>query len=334
MNRHEKALEILHNGTVIPAIPLALDKNRRFDEAGQRLLTCYYLEAGAGGIAIAVHTTQFEIRLPEHNLFEAVVKTASDEIGRFEANTGKTIVKVCGLCGETEQAVSEAVFARSLGFDAGLLSPGGLNSKSEEYMLERTKSVAAVIPVIGFYLQPAVGGRCFSYEYWQKLCAIENVAAIKIAPFNRYMTSDIVRAAALSCRADKIALYTGNDDNIVLDLLTEYGFFEEGKAYRKRIAGGLLGHFSVWTNAAVRMFERIKAAQAPTDELLTIAAQMTDMNAAVFDTANGFRGCIAGIHEVLRRQGLMRGIWCLNPCEMLSPGRRKNLTEFVQHIRI
>ena len=325
MNGRGKALAVLREGTVIPAIPLVLDENRQFDGTGQRLLTRYYLEAGAGGIAVAVHTTQFEIRLPKYKLFETVVKTVSDEIDKFEAETGKVTVKVCGLCGEKGQAVREAEFAKGLGFDAGLLSPGDLNNLGEEKMLERTRAAAGVLPVIGFYLQPAVGGRVFSYEYWQKLCAVENVVAIKLAPFNRYLTLDVIRAAALSRRAAEIALYTGNDDNIVIDLLTEYEFKENGKTYRKKIAGGLLGHWSVWTNAAVKLFEKIKAAKEPSTELLTLAEQVTDMNAAVFDTANGFKGCIAGIHEVLRRQGLMKGIWCLNPGETLSAGQSEEL---------
>ncbi|GHV03187.1 dihydrodipicolinate synthetase [Clostridia bacterium] len=325
-DRHEKALKIIQKGTVIPAIPLVLDANRKFDGAGQRLLTRYYLEAGAGGIAIAVHTTQFEIREPRYNLFETVVKAVSDEIGKFEAETGKTIVKVCGLCGETAQAVREAEFARSLGFDAGLLSPGGLQRLNEEQLLARTAAAAKILPVIGFYLQPAAGGRLLSYAYWRELCRIENVVAIKCASFNRYTTIDAVRAAATSPRADEIALYTGNDDNIVIDLLTEYVFNENGKTYRKRFVGGLLGHWSVWTRAAVALFEKIKAAKEPTAELLTLAAQVTDMNAAAFDAANGFKGCISGIHEILRRQGLLKGIWCLNPDEKLSAGQAEELT--------
>ena len=325
MSKYKKALKILHKGTVVPAIPLVLDENRQFDEVGQRLLTRYYLEAGSGGIAVAVHTMQFEIRDSKYNLFETVVKTVINEIGKYEAETGKKIVKVCGLCGEKDQAVWEAKFAKKLGFDAGLLSPGGLKHLTDEQMLERTRVVAKVLPVIGFYLQTAVGGRKFTYDFWREFCAIENVVAIKIAPFNRYMTLDVVRAAALSPRVNEIALYTGNDDNIVNDLITEYEFNENGKIYRKKIVGGLLGHWSVWTNAAVKLFEKIRAAKKPTAELITLAAQVTDMNAAAFDTANNFHGCISGIHEILRRQGLMRGIWCLNPSETLSPGQAEEL---------
>ena len=325
MNRHEKALQILHQGTVIPATPLALTAERTFDEEQQRILTGYYLAAGAGGIATAVHSTQFEIRLPKHNLFERVLATVSQVIDEYESKTGRVIVRVAGVCGPVEQAVREAKIARGLGYDAVLLSPGGMNALSEAEMLARTEAVAREMPVIGFYLQPAVGGRHFSYDYWAKLCEIPNVVAIKSAPFNRYMTLDVARAAALSSRSDEITLYTGNDDNIVLDLLTEYRFEENGKTYTRRFEGGLLGHWSIWTRRVVEMFEQIKKDPTPTAEWLTLAAQITDTNAAVFDTAHNFAGCIPGIHEILRRQGLLKGIWCLNPEEVLSEGQSEEL---------
>ena len=259
MNRHTKALEILKAGTVIPATPLVLDENRSLDEKGQRLLMNYYLDCGVGGIATAVHTTQFEIRKPEYNLFEPILKIVSDEIDRYEKRTGKVIVKVAGVCGETEQAVREAELARDCGYDAVLLSPGGLNDKSEEYMIERTRTVAKVMPVIGFYLQTVCGGRQFTYSYWERVCATENVVAIKCASFNRYSTLDVVRAAVMSDRCDDITLYTGNDDNIVIDLLTKYRFEKDGKTVERGFDGGLLGHWSVWTKKAVELFERIKA---------------------------------------------------------------------------
>jgi hypothetical protein len=328
MDRHTKALELLHNGTVIPANPLALDANRQFDEKRQRVLTRYYLDAGAGGIAIAVHTTQFAIRDPKINLFEAVLKTAIDEIESFENKNNKVIVRVAGVCGEAAQARKEAETAKKYGYDAVLLSPGGLGKLSEEEMLERTKAVAGVMPVIGFYLQPSVGGRIFTYSYWERLCEIDHVVAIKAASFNRYQTLDLVRAAALSSRSDKIALYTGNDDNFVIDLLTKYNFTSNGKVFEKRFVGGLLGHWSVWTKSAVDMFQMIKSAvneNKMTPELLTLAEETTDTNAAFFDVANGFAGCIAGLHEVLRRQGLMTGIWCLDPNEKLSPGQMEEI---------
>ena len=324
MTRHEKALAILNEGTVIPATTLALDENRQFDEAHQRLLTRYYLEAGSGGVATAVHSTQFEIRLPQYNLFERVISTVVDEIRLYEEETGRTVVRVCGVCGPVEQAVKEAETARRLGFDAVLLSPGGLNALSEEEMLARTRAVAEIMPVIGFYLQTAVGGRVFSYDYWSKLAEIEGVVAIKCASFNRYTTLDVVRAVTLSSRADQIALYTGNDDNIVIDLLTKYRFEKDGKTVENGFRGGLLGHWSIWTAKVVEMFRMLRDAE-PSVELLTLAAQVTDCNSAFFDTAHNFRGCIAGMHEVLRRQGLIESICCLNPEETLSPGQAEEI---------
>ncbi len=324
MDRHLKALEILKKGTVIPATPLALDENRNFDEKQQRLLTRYYLEAGAGGVATAVHSTQFEIRDPEVNLFETVLRTVESVIDEYEKETGKTVIKICGVCGKIEQAVSEAKLAKEIGYDAVLLSPGGLNDMPESYLVERTKAVAEVMPVIGFYLQPACGGRVFSFDYWAKVCEVPNVVAIKAAPFNRYLTIDVVRACAFSSRSDEIALYTGNDDNIVVDLLTEFKFEKDGKAVTKRFSGGLLGHWCVWTNKVVEMFPKLQFA-SPTPELLTLAAEVTDANEAIFDSTKGFAGCIPGIHEILRRQGLLKGIWCINPDEVLSPGQAEEL---------
>lgn len=333
MNRHEKALLKFSEGTFIPAHPLALTKDRRLDEKRQRMLTRYYLDAGVGGLAVAVHTTQFEIRDPEVQLFEPVLKLASEEIDAYENRTGNTIVRIAGVCGPIEQAVEEAKIAHSLGYDAVLLSPGGLNHLPEEDLLKRCEAVANVIPVIGFYLQTSVGGRVFTYDYWQKFCEIENVIGIKSAPFNRYQTLDVVRALACSSRADKIALYTGNDDNIVLDLLTKYKFTVDGKTYEKEFVGGLLGHWSVWANTAVKMFNMLKEAKKEEyikADLLTLAMEVTDCNAAFFDTANGFKGCIAGLHEVLKRQGLLEGIWCLNEEETLSPGQLEELERVYQ----
>lgn len=328
MNRHEKAMEILRAGTVIPATPLALDEKRHLDAKGQRLLMNYYLNCGVGGIATAVHTTQFEIRKPEHNLFAPILEIVSDEIDKFEKTTGKIIVKVAGVCGETEQAVREARLAKQYGYDAVLLSPGGLNDKSEKYLIDRTKQAAEIMPVIGFYLQTAVGGRVFSYNYWEQICAVRNVAAIKCASFNRYTTFDVVRAAAMSERSDEITLYTGNDDNIVIDLLTKYRFTKDGREIVKGFEGGLLGHWSVWTKKAVEIFERIKSEKNCTEissELLTLAAEVTDSNCAFFDAVNGFKGCIAGLHYVLKNQGLMENIYCLNPDETISEGQAEEI---------
>lgn len=328
MDRHEKALEILHNGTVIPAIPLVLDQNRKFDPLGQRRLVRYYLEAGAGGVAAAVHTTQFEIRDPEFDLLRPVLETVAEELDDFERTSGKTPVRIAGVCGETPQARQEALLAKELGYDAVLLSPGGLNHLSEEEMLQRTEEVAALMPVIGFYLQSSVGGRRFSFSYWKRLADIQNVVAVKSAPFNRYQTLDLVRGCAASSRRDEVALYTGNDDNIVSDLLTPFCFDIDGQAITKYFAGGLLGHWCVWTEKVAEQFTAIKACQGTDSipaQLLTLGAQITDCNAAFFDVANGFRGCIAGVHEVLRRQGLMEGIWCLNPEESLSEGQMQEI---------
>ena len=330
MDRHVKALEILKKGTVIPATPLALDENRVFQEDKQRTLMRYYLDCGVGGIATCVHTTQFEIRDPEVNLFEPIMKLVVDEIDKYEAKTGKVVARVCGVCGPIEQAVAEAELAKKYGYDAVLLSPGGLNAYSEDYMVERTKAVAAIMPVIGFYLQEAVGGRVFTYDYWSRVAAVDNVIAIKCASFNRYTTLDVVRAVACSPRKDEITLYTGNDDNIVIDLLTKYEFTkEDGTKVTKGFDGGLLGHWTLWTKKVVEMFERIME-EKKNDKIdasfLTLAAQVTDANAAFFDTAHKFAGCIPGVHEVLRRQGLMEGTWCLNPHEVLSVGQADEIT--------
>jgi dihydrodipicolinate synthase/N-acetylneuraminate lyase len=328
MNRQEKALQILHEGTVIPAIPLVLDKNRRFNAKGQRRLIRYYMNAGVGGLAVAVHTTQFEIRDPQHQLLRPVLEITADEITSYERATGKTLVRIAGVCGDSRQACEEAILAKELGFDAVLLSPGGLNHWSEEDMLQRTREVAAIMPVIGFYLQNSVGGRRFSFDYWKRLSDIPNVVAIKSAPFNRYFTLDLVRGCAFSERRDEIALYTGNDDNIVVDLLTRYEFDVNGTKVSKRFVGGLLGHWSVWTKRVMELYHRLRECQEsdtiPSD-LLTLAAEITDCNGAFFDVANNFTGCIAGIHEVLHRQGLLEGIWCLNPEETLSPGQLEEI---------
>jgi len=315
------ALELLKRGTVIPAIPLVLDDSRQFDEKGQRKLINYYLQAGCGGLAVGVHTTQFEIREPKHNLLEKVLKCAADEVKKHK---GKTIIKVAGVCGEINQAMEEAELAKGLGYDAVLLSPGGLKNLTEDELLERTRAVAKIIPVIGFYLQTAVGGRPLSYEYWQAFAEIQNVVAIKCASFNRYQTLDVMRAVALSKRADEIAMYTGNDDNIVIDLLTKYKFYENGKTYEKSFVGGLLGHWSVWTKKVVELFDRIKK-DGVSEEMLILANEVTDCNAAFFDVKNNFLGCIAGLHEVLRRQGLMKNIYCLNPHEGLSKGQKEEI---------
>lgn len=319
---------VLHNGTVIPAIPLALNSLRKFDERRQRQLARYYLATGAGGLAVAVHSTQFEIRDPKINLFETVLKVVSDELDSANHDC-RPFIKVSGLCGPTAQAVSEAEIALKYGYDLGLLSMGGLQSWTEKDILQRVRDVAAVMPIIGFYLQPSVGGRIFTYDFWQEFAEIKNIEAIKVAAFNRYQTLDVVRAVCTSSRCNEIDLYTGNDDNIIPDLLTKYSFDIKGKKVEKEFVGGLLGHWAVWTKSAVELLNEVKQCKANNNtgiaELLTKGIEVTDMNAAIFDSANSFHGCIPGIHEVLRRQGLLEGRWCLNPNEELSAGQMEEI---------
>jgi dihydrodipicolinate synthase/N-acetylneuraminate lyase len=312
MNLRDK----LRSGLVIPAHPLALDSNRKLHEQRQRALTRYYLAAGAGGIAVGVHTTQFAIRDPKVGLLAPVLKLAAEEASK------SGIVKVAGVCGKSNQAMAEARLAAELGYDAALLSLGDLKAESVSELLEHARMVASVLPVVGFYLQPSVGGRILPFEFWREFVAIDNVIAIKIAPFNRYQTIDVVRAVAHSGRARDIALYTGNDDNILVDLLTQFDCGGDPI----RFAGGLLGHWAVWTKTAVSHLALAKrASETGLGRLLTLAQQITDANAAIFDPVNQFRGCIPGIHEILRRQGLLEGRWCLDPDEELSPGQSEEL---------
>jgi dihydrodipicolinate synthase/N-acetylneuraminate lyase len=310
----------LRAGAAIPASPLALGANRKLDERRQRGLYRYYAAAGAGGIAVGVHTTQFAIRDAKVGLLEPVLRIAREEMDRADEGAERPLIRVAGICGGTRQAVGEAELASDCGYHLGLLSLAAMKGEDEQAIVSHCRAVAEVIPVVGFYLQPAVGGRTLPYSFWRKFCEIENVAAIKIAPFNRYQTLDVVRAVVESGR-DDIALYTGNDDNIVADLVTRFGFVVDGKKVERRIVGGLLGHWSVWTSGAVRLLRECQGAGEGSDELLARGVAVTDSNAAFFDAANGFMGCIAGLHEVLRRQGLLEGIWCLDPQENLSPGQ-------------
>jgi len=310
-------------GQVIPAQPLALTSSRKLDERHQVALTRYYVAAGSGGLAVGVHSTQFEIREPQHNLLRPVLELASRAADEALAKNPRDFVKVAGLCGPTRQAVAEAELAREFGYHAGLLSLAAFKAATEGELLRHCRAVARVMPIVGFYLQPSVGGRILPHSFWRKFAEIENVVAIKMAPFNRYQTIDVVRAVAESGR-DDIALYTGNDDNIVLDLLTPFRFVVNGSVVERRVVGGLLGHWAVWTRRAVELLNATKAASRETafdSEWLARAIAVTDSNAAFFDPAHGFAGCIPGIHEVLRRQGLMTGTWCLNPYETLSPGQ-------------
>ncbi len=324
---HPLIRALLNEGVVIPAHPLALNQNLQLDENRQRLLTRYYMASGAGGVAVGVHTTQFEIRKPEINLLGPVLKIAADEIE--QANSKRPFIKVAGICGPVEQALKEAEMALKCGYHLGLLSNGGLADYSEAKLIKRAYAVSEIIPVFGFYLQPAAGGRLLSYAFWRDLVEIPNVFAIKVAAFNRYETLDVVRAVCNSGRRNEIALYTGNDDNIVADLLTPYQFPVNGEKIEKRFVGGLLGHWAVWTKRAVELLDEIKHCIANdysgVEKLLSKGIEVTDMNSALFDAKNSFKGCIPGIHEVLRRQEMLQGRWCLNPEEELSDGQMEEI---------
>lgn len=313
-------LRVLRAGGVIPAHPLALDAGRSLDLKRQRALTRYYVDAGAGGLAVGVHTTQFAIR--DVGLYRPVLECAMQTA---RAWTDRPLVMVAGLAGRTAQAAAEARLARDIGYHAGLLSLAAMKGASEDELIAHAETVAREIALVGFYLQPAVGGIVLPPSFWRRFAAIENVVAIKIAPFNRYRTLDVVRGVVESGAGDRVSLYTGNDDHIVLDLLTPFRIAGGDGAPTIRIVGGLLGHWSVWVRKAVELLDRIKSAiaadSAPAD-LLALDSQVTDCNAAIFDVANDFHGVIAGCHEILRRQGLLEGIWCLDPAETLGPGQK------------
>ncbi|WP_430397241.1 dihydrodipicolinate synthase family protein [Ferrovibrio sp.] len=321
-------LNLLRQGTVIPAHPLALDEQRRFDPKRMSALTRYYVDAGSGGLAVGVHTTQFAIR--EVGLYEPVLKLAAETAAGW---TSRPLVRVGGLAGRTEQACREAAIARGLDYHAGLLSLAAMKGASEDELIEHCAAVAKEIPLVGFYLQPSVGGIRLSFDFWRRFAAIENVVAIKMAPFNRYATLDVIRGVVAAKAEDRVTLYTGNDDHIVADLVTPYTLMRDGIPVTVRIKGGLLGHWSVWVRAAVQLLARCQAEAAKpavSAELLALDAQVTDCNSALFDVAHAFHGCIAGCHEILRRQGLLRGIWCLDPNEGLSPGQAEELTRVAQ----
>ena len=326
--------ERLFDGLAIPAHPLALDASRRLDRRRQRALARYYLDAGAGGLAVGVHTTQFAIR--EAGLFEEVLtiaaETARDWPRLDRPGDAPRPLLVAGACGRTQQARAEARLGRGLGYDAVLLSLAAWKGASEEEIIDHCAAVAEELPLIGFYLQPAVGGLDLSASFWARFAGLDNVVAIKVAPFNRYRTLDVVRGVIAARAEERVALYTGNDDHIVLDLITSFRAERDGKPVTVRFRGGLLGHWSVWTKGAVELLERCKASAAAQDvgaagatgrELLALDSRVTDCNSAFFDVANAFHGCIAGCHEVLRRQGLLEGTWCLDPGEGLSPGQRE-----------
>jgi dihydrodipicolinate synthase/N-acetylneuraminate lyase len=320
--------EHLRSGVAIPAHPLALTARRTLDEQRQRALTRYYVDAGAGGIAVGVHTTQFAIRDSRFGLYSPVLELAAETANAaIQRHVGRPFVKVAGICGHTAQAMSEAQIAVALGYDVGLLSLGDWQRESDSELLTHCREVSEAMPLFGFYLQPAVGGRVLSYAFWREFAELPNVWAIKIAPFNRYQTIDVVRAVADAGR-DDIALYTGNDDNILIDLLTPFSVTVRGERRVRWLDGGLLGQWACWTRTAVTLLARAKAARAVGSfggEWLSEAAALTDANGAIFDVAHAFRGCIPGIHDVLRRQGLLRGTWCLDPHEQLSPEQAQEI---------
>lgn len=310
-----ETLALLRRGTVIPAHPLALDARRRLDERRQRALARYYLDAGAGGLAVGVHATQFAIR--EAGLYEPVLRIAIEEAAGWGR---RPRVMVAGLSGATAQAKREAATARALGYHAGLLSLAPMQGASLDELVAHCTAVAGEMPLVGFYLQTAVGGIDLPTEFWRRFALIDNVIAVKVAPFNRYRTLDVVRGIVAAGAEERVVLYTGNDDHIVLDLAAPFAVRRGGEEVRVRFRGGLLGHWSVWTKTAVELLERVQ--RGPLDEdLLALDARVTDCNSAFFDVAHDFAGCIPGCHEVLRRQGLLEGIWCLDPRETLSPGQ-------------
>lgn len=353
MKMNRKIKGALDAGVAIPACPLALNRRRKLDERRQRALFRYYNAAGAGGLAVGVHTTQFAIREPRHGLFEPVLQIAAEEMDRADEKRPEKLIRVGGICGQTKQAVAEAELLNRLGYHTGLLNLGAMRGKTDKEIIAHCEAVAKTIPVFGFFLHPAVGGLELPFSFWRRFAEIENVVAIKIAAFNRYQTIDVIRAVAESGRKD-IALYTGNDDNIIVDLITPHKFKVNGRKVTRRFAGGLLGHWAVWTKKAVDWLSAAKAAlKAPgptaeqlgfppgadpelfefasrcigfaTDDILPQAIAVTDCNSVFFDAANNFKGCIPGLHEVLRRQGLLEGLWCLDPDEILSPGQKKEI---------
>jgi hypothetical protein len=320
---------VLAKGVVIPACPLALDENRRLDERHQRALIRYYCAAGAGGVAVGVHTTQFEIREPGIDLLKPVLELASATLDESGKKHNRPVVKIAGVCGRTRQAVAEAELAVSLGYDLALVSLGALKDAAEDDLLSHCRTLSKIMPLMGFYLQPAVGGRVLPYSFWRQFVEIENAVAVKVAPFNRYQTLDVVRAVACAGVENRVTLYTGNDDNIIIDLLTPYTIHTEDGPRTIRIKGGLLGQWSVWTSKAVELLKHIhhvtEAGKNDLSDLLEMNAALTDANSVVFDAAHNFAGCIAGINEVLRRQGLMRYAHCLDPTAVLAPGQSEEL---------
>lgn len=337
-------LERFRRGTVIPAHPLALTEGSKLDERHQRALTRYYIDAGVGGLAVGVHTTEFALHETERGMYKPVLELALESARSWVR--GRMPVMVAGICGPTEQALREAATAKELGYHIGMISlsffKGDVGQKGNlEVLLEHCRRIAEVMPVMGFYLQPAVGGILLEEKFWRELAEIPNLVGIKIAPFNRYHTLSVVRGIAESGRND-IALYTGNDDTIVTDLLTRFEVGvgcaadsdqpQQSARVRLGIVGGLLGHWAYWTRRAVELLERLsevrESASVPSD-LLTLGAQITESNEAVFDPYNHFRGCISGILYVLARVGLVEAVRTLGEGEDLSPGQSNRIERIV-----
>lgn len=322
------SLAVFRKGSVIPAHLLALDAKRQLDPLRQRAMTRYYLDAGAGGVAVGVHSTQFAIR--DVGLYEPVLELAMQTARDWTPLGGaRPLFMIAGIAGKTAQAQREAATARAMGYHAGLLSLAAMKGADEDALIAHCQQIAELMPVVGFYLQTAVGGITLSASFWERFAAIDNVVGIKMAPFNRYRTLDVMRGVVAAKAEQRVTLYTGNDDHIVLDLLTPFVVQRDGQPVTLRIKGGLLGHWSVWTARAVQLLGLVHSAvdsgQISAD-LLALDSQVTDCNSALFDVANDFRGCIAGCHEVLRRQGLLEGVWCLDPEEGLSPGQAAELS--------
>jgi len=322
-------LDLIRQGTVIPATPLALNARRQLDERRQRALMRYYIEAGAGGVAVGMHFTQFEIRVPGIDLFEPLLRLCGEEIERSSQKSGRPVVKVAGFSGRTEDALRQARIARDMGYHVGIASMAAFQGMMEQEMIHHMRELSKVMPMFGFYLLTGVGGIKLPYSFWRELVEIENVIGIKIAPFDRYGTINVTRALADSGRDQEVTLYTGNDDSILYDFVTPYRFGPTETARTVRIRGGLLGQWACWTKRAVELHERLRKisenGEAIAPDLLTLSAQITDANAALFDPAHQYAGSIPGVNEILRRQGFLEGIWTLKRDEVLSPGQLEEI---------